>query len=327
MTFNVEGAGNFPVTSEQWGAAWKATQAERRQPPTVEAWNERAKTFGNSDSPSNYTDRFIELAALNPGETVFDMGCGVGNLAIPFAQAGHRVLAADFSHVMLERLAQNAEGSVGSVGVNSRLSAVPEAKPSGAADNKAGVRDAEGVTSDTFGMLETKQLSWEDNWEAHGVAPESFDVCTASRSIATADLRQSILKLSAVARRRACITLAAGTSPQVDDQMLREIGLEPAPNFDYIYALAILAAEGFTPELTYITTNRWREFDSAAAAREKFISMTTHALPPAATPAEIARAQAGVDSWLAQNLTTTPAGRFTLKHPHESKWAFISWEK
>jgi SAM-dependent methyltransferase len=293
MTFNVEGAGNFPVTSEQWGAAWKATQAERRQPPTAEAWNERAKTFGNSDSPSNYTDRFIELAALNPGETVFDMGCGVGNLAIPFAQAGHRVLAADFSHVMLERLAQNAES----------------------------------VTSDTFGMLETKQLSWDDNWEAHGVAPESFDVCTASRSIATADLRQSILKLSAVARRRACITLAAGTSPQVDDQMLREIGLEPAPNFDYIYALAILAAEGFKPELTYITTNRWREFDSAAAAREKFISMTTHALPPAATPAEIARAQAGVDSWLAQNLTTTPAGRFTLKHPHESKWAFISWEK
>jgi phosphomannomutase len=45
--------------------------------------------------------------------------------------------------------AQNAEGPEGpegSVGVNSRLSAVPEAKPSGAAENKAGVRYAEGVT-------------------------------------------------------------------------------------------------------------------------------------------------------------------------------------
>jgi phosphomannomutase len=44
---------------------------------------------------------------------------------------------------------QNAEGPEdpeGSVGVNSRLSAVPEAKPSGAAENKAGIRDAEGVT-------------------------------------------------------------------------------------------------------------------------------------------------------------------------------------
>jgi 16S rRNA (uracil1498-N3)-methyltransferase len=30
--------------------------------------------------------------------------------------------------------------------VNSRLSAVPEAKPSGAAESKAGIRDAEGVT-------------------------------------------------------------------------------------------------------------------------------------------------------------------------------------
>jgi hypothetical protein len=41
---------------------------------------------------------------------------------------------------------QNAEGPEGSVGVNSRLSAVPEAKRSGAAENKAGIWDAEGVT-------------------------------------------------------------------------------------------------------------------------------------------------------------------------------------
>jgi hypothetical protein len=45
--------------------------------------------------------------------------------------------------------AQNAEGSEGSVGVNSRLSAVPEAKPSGAAENEAGNWDAEGVTGGT----------------------------------------------------------------------------------------------------------------------------------------------------------------------------------
>jgi ATP-binding cassette subfamily B protein len=49
--------------------------------------------------------------------------------------------------------AQNAEGSEGpegSVGVNSRLSAVPETKRSGVegvAENEAGIRDAEGVTS------------------------------------------------------------------------------------------------------------------------------------------------------------------------------------
>jgi hypothetical protein len=43
---------------------------------------------------------------------------------------------------------QNAEGSKGSVGVNSRLSAVPEAKPSGAAEAEAGIWDAEGVTGE-----------------------------------------------------------------------------------------------------------------------------------------------------------------------------------
>jgi hypothetical protein len=52
---------------------------------------------------------------------------------------------------------KGTEVSVGSVDVNSRASAIPEAKPSGVAEMRAGIRDAEGVTgkvdatSDTFG--------------------------------------------------------------------------------------------------------------------------------------------------------------------------------
>ena len=34
-------------------------------------------------------------------------------------------------------------------------------------------------------------MSWEDDWAACGVGPESADVCVASRSIAVADLEGS----------------------------------------------------------------------------------------------------------------------------------------
>ena len=40
------------------------------------------------------------------------------------------------------------------------------------------------------------------------------DVAIASRSIATADLRDALLRLTEVARRRVCITLATGSPPR-----------------------------------------------------------------------------------------------------------------
>jgi DNA-binding CsgD family transcriptional regulator len=65
-------------------------------------------------------------ASAAPGCGVADAGAGVGAGVGAGAQGG--------------------EGPVGSVGVNCRLSAIPEAKPSGVAENKAGIWYAEGVT-------------------------------------------------------------------------------------------------------------------------------------------------------------------------------------
>jgi ATP-binding cassette subfamily B protein len=58
---------------------------------------------------------------------------------------------------------KGAEGPEGSVGVNSRLSAVPEAKPSGAAENEAGIWDAEGPAG-AINVAQALEISQSDTF-------------------------------------------------------------------------------------------------------------------------------------------------------------------
>jgi putative AdoMet-dependent methyltransferase len=51
-------------------------------------------------------ERIVELAAPIPGMKVLDLGCGTGNLALPFEQAGCEVWCTDFSQPMLEKARQ-----------------------------------------------------------------------------------------------------------------------------------------------------------------------------------------------------------------------------
>lgn len=176
----------IPLTSRQWNDLWEIKQDLHQADHDAAFWNERAKSFTNKDAPGSYTDCFLKLASIATGESVFDMGCGTGNLSIPLAETGHKVLAADFSSVMLERLTERAH--------------------------------VEGLNN-----ISTKEISWEDDWEHAGIAPKSYDVCLASRSIATHDLRAALLKLTAVAKRAVCITLTCDSSPRIDDRALREI--------------------------------------------------------------------------------------------------------
>lgn len=47
------------------------------------------------------------LAAIPSGSRILDVGCGHGRLAIPLAEAGHRVVATDVSRAMLDLLAEH----------------------------------------------------------------------------------------------------------------------------------------------------------------------------------------------------------------------------
>ena len=141
-----------------------------------------------------------------------------------------------------------------------------------------------------------------------------------------AQLKDSLLRLTDVARRRVCVTLATGTSPRTDERILNAIGLKSVLGRDYLYAFNILANEGLRPEVAYIDSTRTDTFDSTDDAYGVFTRMVNDAT------AAFVRLRA----WLADNLVANErAGRpdkkgipekaLRLREPRVVTWAFLAW--
>lgn len=295
-------AGFTPLlTTNDWNEEWKELQKARRHADDATHWDKRASTFGTADAPNSYVKRFLELADIRPDESVFDMGCGTGALSLPLGAAGHPVVAADFSQGMLGVMEEQLE--------------------------------KRGITTVT-----PKLMSWEDDWAAHGVLPGSVDVAVASRSIATADLKDSLLRLTDVARRRVCITLPTGWSPRTDERVLTAIGLQNQLGRDYLYAFTILVDEGLKPEIAYIESSRADTFDTFKEAYDTFSRMVNDAVGALVSPPDRDAALARLRTWLEENLVENarageldkkgePEKRLALREPRKVTWAFIAWDK
>ncbi len=288
------------LTSTNWNDEWKKLQGTRREPDDAAYWDKRAATFHTGDAPSAYTGQFLELAAIRPGESVFDMGCGNGALALPLASAGHRVIAADFSRGMLDGL-----------------------------EAQAHAKGIEGV--------EVKRISWTDDWKAAGVTENCVDVAIASRSVATYDLENSLRKLTAVARQRACVTLSTGPSPHTDAVVLEALGLPVPRGFDYLYAHLILSQLGYLPEIHVIESPRVKTFDTFEEACEKTELMARKAVGALVDAPALDAALSELPRWMEDNLVPNehagqPDGHggaeraLRLRTPRIIRWAFISWD-
>lgn len=207
-----------------WAKAWVELQAQRGEPADSEFWDGRASGFAASCGTSAYSQAFLDLAKVAPGETVFDMGCGSGALTIPLAKAGHEVWAADFSPKMLEALEKLAA--------------------------EAGVLD----------RVHPVLLDWDSDWRGSGVPV--CDVAFASRSISTSDMQASLKKLDTHALRRCCITLTTGYSPRADPVIVRVLGRELPQYPDCIFAFNMLWQMGIHAEVSYINSLKHDEYES-----------------------------------------------------------------
>ena len=201
----------------------------------------------------------------------------------------------------------------------------------GMLDQLQAALDREGVRTVTL-----KQMSWEDDWPSFGVRPVRADVALASRSVATADLKDSLLRLTDVARRRVCVTLATGTSPRTDERILNAIGLKSVLGRDYLYAFNILANEGLRPEVAYIDSTRTDTFDSSDEAYDAFARMANDAT--AALVGERSaprRSRACAPGLPTTSWPTSGRGRpdkkgipekaLRLREPRVVTWAFLAW--
>ena len=283
-----------------WAQDWLDNRPPKALHDDVARWDRRAASFGNVEELSEYTVEFLRELGAEPGDALLDMGCGNGCTAVPLAKAGCKVVARDFSPAMIGACKANAAA--------------------------AGVAEA----------VDAAVMSWEDNWEAAGIAPRSVDIAFASRSVITRDLGAALRKLSATARRSACVTVSTGYTPKASPTLLKDLGVTAPPALDFAYVFNILVQLGYTPQMSYIVHERRLHFGTLAEGVELFTDIVNHAEPNCGAEALVA-AYAALPGWVEAHMERNEAagtvnrhgeteGRYKIVMPDDIRWALVRWE-
>lgn len=228
------------MTKINWNEIWHNTEEAKNHSNDLEHWNAFAPRFRKKvGEPDPYIETFYEYMEAKPGETFFDMGCGSGTLAIPFAQKGHEVFAADFSPEMLKYLKQGAE--------------------------EAGVAD----------RIHAIELNWNEDWSARDLP--KCDIAFSSRSFITSDLTSSLEKLESVAKRKVCIGAWDTPVSGYERHLAKAIGYErPGMGTHYMIMGELMDRDVF-PEMKYIYTPfRLTKYESREAAEEQLRAAFSH---------------------------------------------------
>lgn len=281
----IQREGVLDLAGVDWQKAWEMQDSRKTRPPDALQWTKRSKSYAGDAGVGSYEREFIERSGIVPGDTVLDFGCGVGLLAVPLAQMGCTVLACDFSQGMLDQLRERARAA----GVESHIQA--------------------------------RLLAWDEDWQAAGIMPRSVDVAIASRSIATTDLLGALSKLDRTARRRVCVTVAAGMSPRRDERAFEAVGRRRPLIEDFAFCANILFQHGVFPEISYIVTHSRPGFSDRTEAFAGLCEMMGGDLS--------AEERSLLDAYLDEHYSTDPAAHpdraFACDSMREVRWAFISW--
>jgi len=261
-----------------WNRLWQnARQDKSWKSKTAGDWDRRAASFAQRTAGSVYADTFIDLLQPSSSWSVLDVGSGPGTIAIPLAKRVERITALDFSPAMLSILDQKAR--------------------------------EEGITNIT-----TCNLSWNDDWQRHGIVPH--DVVLASRSLSVPDLRDALERLTRYAKKTAVVTDRVGHGP-FDPDAFKAVGrvLDTGP--DYIYTINLLYQMGIRAKVDFINLDNSSTHATLDEALESYTWMF-HRL----TAAEKKRLKKYV-----QSITTSAHnGTVALNRKDITTWAFISWK-
>ncbi|AWM80831.1 SAM-dependent methyltransferase [Gammaproteobacteria bacterium ESL0073] len=91
------------------------------------------------------------------------------------------------------------------------------------------------------------QLAWEDNWDSVPVC----DICVASRSTMVDDLEMALNKINQKTKKRAYLTMTVGQD-FIANEILECIGRKSRGFPNYIYAVNILAQQGYNVKVDFI---------------------------------------------------------------------------
>ena len=210
-----------------WNAAWKEARAKCNfQIRDSAFWDERAPNFAEISMKTGYAESFLEIMKPEKNWSIFDMACGAGTLAIPFARYVKSVTAVDFSEKMLEILRERC--------------------------SQAGISN-----------VRTLKASWEDDWSEAGIG--LHDVALASRSLVVDDLRHGIEKLNNIARKRVYISTIVDDGPH-DRRIFEAVGRELHAGPDYIYNYNLLYRMGIFANVNFIIEDNQKTYGSHAEA-------------------------------------------------------------
>ena len=258
-------------------------------------WNKRAATFTRY-STEDYELWLMNLLSPAMGETILDMGCATGTLALPLARAGHHVHACDFAEAMLAILDQRA-----------------------AAENLP-------ITSHL--------LAWDEDWSRAGLGENSVDCAFASRSLMSDHTLSRISKLDATARVKAAVVVPNSLPPSSDPRLLTYLGRKakrPSTVPEVLRALRYLGRIPVTATTNTYRPMRFNSFDEARAdlrrlARpEPFTAREQRLFDAYARDHFIEVPAVQPKSGLPEDHSDSPQTQWVLNYPLPVVWTFIGW--